>query len=122
MAGKNALRLHQAKTFASAGLVTLETEPTPDNMTYCLQRAAWEISKATSGGNTRARLYISGHGYKHYLAEQDAPAADALYKDVDPVWLVPGESLALDIDEAQAGTVAKLDATGYWTLFSEGIV
>lgn len=122
MARKNALRLHLAKTFAAAGLVTLETDPTPDNMTYCLQRVAWEISQATSGGNTRARTYIKGHGYKHFLADQDAPVANTLYWDADPVWLVPGESLALDIDEAQASTLAKLDATGYWTAFEEGIV
>jgi len=122
MAKKNALRLHNSKTFASAGLVTLETDPTPDNMTYCLQRMAWEINKATSGGNTRARLYIKGHGYKHNLAEQDAPVADARYWDADPIWLVPGESLALDIDQAQAATVASLDCTGYWTDFVEGVV
>jgi hypothetical protein len=122
MARKNALRLHNVKTFASAGLVTLETDPTPGNMTYCIQRAAWEISKVTSGGNTRARTYIKGHGYKHNLAEQDAPIANTLYWDADSVWLVPGESLALDIDEAQADTVAKLDATGYWTPFEEGII
>jgi hypothetical protein len=122
MARKNALRLHNVKTFASAGLVTLETDPTPGNMTYCIQWYAWEISIATSGGNTRCRAYIKGHGYKHNLAEKVTPVANTLYWDADPVWLVPGESLALDIDEAQASTVAKLDATGYWTPFEEGIV
>lgn len=122
MAKKSALRIHLHKTFASAGLATLETDPTPDGMTYCIQRGAWEISKTTSGGNTRARLYIKGHGPKIYLSEQDAPVADTLYWDADPVWLVPGESLALDIDEAQADTVAKLDATGYWTEFAEGVI
>ncbi len=122
MAKKNALRLHKSKTFASAGLVTLETDPTPDNMTYCLQRMAWEISLATSGGNTRCRLYINGHGYKHNLSQQTTPTANVLYWDADPVWLVPGESLALDIDEAQADTVATLNCTGYWTPFEEGVI
>lgn len=122
MAKKSALRIHLSKTFASAGLATLETDPTPDGMTYCIQRVAWEISKATSGGNTRARLYIKGHGPKIYLSEQDAPVAATLYWDADPFWLVPGESLALDIDQAQADTVAKLDATGYWTEFAEGVI
>ena len=122
MAKKEALRLHLVKTFVSAGLATLETEPTPDNMSYCIQRYTWEISKTPTAGNTRARTYIKGHGPKIYLAEEDGPTLNKLYKDADPVWLVPGESLALDIDEALADTVAKLDATGYWTLFSEGIV
>ncbi len=122
MAKKSALRLHNKQTFASAGLATLETDPTPANMTYCLQRMVWEISKATSGGNTRARLYTKGHGPKIYLAEQDAPVADTLYWDADPVWLVPGESLALEIDQAQADTVAKLTCIGYWADFDEGVV
>jgi len=122
MAKKNALRLHNSKTFSSAGLVTLETDPTPDNMIYCIQRYAWEIDKATSGGNTRVRSYLNGHGYKHYLAEEDGPTANALYWDADSIWLVPGESLALDIDEAQADTVAILNCTGYWTEVAEGVV
>ena len=122
MAKKYALRLHNQDTIASAGLATLETDPTPAGMTYCLQRIAWEISKVTSGGNTRARLYIKGHGPKIYLAEQDAPVANKLYWDADPVWLVPGESLALEIDEAQADTVAIMTCTGYWAGFEEGVI
>ena len=122
MARKNALRLRYRKLFASAGLVTLQSEPVPDDQIWCIQRAAWEIDKATSGGNTRCRRYIDGHGYKHYLSEEDAPTANALYWDADPVWLTPGEMMSLDIDEAQADTVALMSLTGYFTPIGEGVV
>ena len=122
MAIKNALRLRPRKLFASAGLQTLYSDYVERGQIYCFQQVAWEIDKATSGGNTRCRLYIEGHGYKHYLAGQDAPSADTLYWYKEPAWLIPGERLALDIDQGQASTTAEMDITGYWTEFKEGIV
>ena len=122
MAIKNALRLRARKVFASAGLQTLLSEYVDYHKIYCIQQVAWEINLATSGGNTRCRLYIQGHGYKHFLAEQDAPAADTLYWYKEPVWLIPRERLALDIDQGQASTTAEMNITGYWTEFKEGIV
>jgi len=122
MAIKNALRLRAKKVFAAAGLQTLLSEYVESGKIYCVQQVAWEINLATSGGNTRCRLYIEGHGYKHYLAEQDAPTADKLYWYKEPVWLVPRERLALDIDQAQASTTAEMNMTGYWTELKGGIV
>lgn len=122
MATKNALRLRATKVFSSAGLQTLYTEPVEHDKIYCLQQIAWEIDKATSGGNTRCRLYISGHGYKHDLEEQDTPVADTLYTYDTPVWLIPGERLALEIDQAQASTTAQMEMLGYWTEQKEGMV
>lgn len=121
MAIKNALRLRAKKTFSGAALKTLYSDRVEPDKLYCIQQTAWEISKATSGGNTRVRLYIAGHGYKHNLEEQDAPAADTLYTYNDPIWLIPGERLAIDIDQAQNATVAEMCLTGYWTEFKEGI-
>lgn len=118
---KNALRLRARKLFASAGLQTLYSDYVEQGKIYCVQQVAWEIDKATFGGNTRARLYIDGHGYEHNIEEQDAPAADTLYTFQEPLWLIPGERLAIDIDQAQADTTAEMCLTGYWTELKEGI-
>jgi len=80
---------------------------------WCIDHTAWEIDKATSGGSTRCRLYIDGHGYKHSIAEQDAPAADTLYTWSKNEYLYPGERLALDIDQGQAATTVNMCMTGY---------
>lgn len=122
MARKDALRLRAKELFSSAGLRTLYSERVEPGKMWCVDHTAWEIDKATSGGNTRCRLYIDGHGYKHNIEEQDAPAADTLYTYADPIWLIPGERLALDIDQAQASTTAEMVMTGYWIELKEGIV
>ncbi len=119
---KQALRERVKDTFASAELQTLYSERVNHDKIHCIQHVAWEIDKATSGGNTRVRLYIAGHGYKHDLAEQDAPAADKLYWYKDPIWLIPGERLAIDIDQGQADTTAQMELLGYWTELEGGIV
>lgn len=119
MARKDALRLRAKEVFSSAALQTLKTEPVEPGKIYYLEQIAWEIDKATAGGNTRCRLYIDGHGYKHNLVEQDGPSADALYTYTEKPYLYPGERLALDIDQAQADTTAELCATGYWEAIKE---
>lgn len=110
---KNALRLRYPKTFSSAALQTLESVRVESGWCWVVEHVAWEINKATSGGNTRCRLYIKGHGYKHDIVEQDAPVADTLYTWSKNEHLFPGESLALDIDQAQASTLAQMEISGY---------
>ena len=121
MAKKYALRDRVVELFSSAAKVQLTTEPVEQGKIYCYQQVAWEIDKALSGGNTRARLYIEGHGYNHNLEEQDAPTADTLWTYSDDVWLTPGERLVLELDQAQASTTAEMHITGYYTDFVEGI-
>lgn len=121
MAIKNALRIRARQLFAAAALQTLYSDYVEQGKIYCIQQVAWEIDLATSGGNTRVRLYIDGHGYRHNIEEQDTPTADELYTYNDPIWLIPGERLAIDIDQAQANTTAEMCLTGYWTELKEGI-
>lgn len=120
MARKDALRLNLTDKFASAGLATLLSKPVEVGQIWCLEQIAWEIDTALSGGNTRGRLYIGGHGYKHDLAEQDAPVINRLYTYSRKPYLHYGERLALDLDQAQADTIAKLKATGYIEFTKEG--
>ena len=122
MALKRALRIPVKVTTGSAGLVDVKAPPVESDQVHCYQQVAWEISKATSGGKTRARLYIEGRGWKHYLAEQDAPAADTLYTYTKQPYLTARERLCLEIDQAQASTVVKMWLTGYNVESKEEIV
>lgn len=119
MARKDAIRLRVKQTFSAAALQTLYSKRVEPGMIYCLEQIAWEIDKATVGGNTRCRLFIDGHGYRHFIDEQLNPAADWLYTHFEKPYLYPGERLALDIDRAQASTTAELHATGYWEAIKE---
>ena len=121
MAKKAPLRDRAKETIADAGLHELKLERVEAGHLDCYQRISWEISLATSGGNTRCRLVIKGQGYDIPLAESDAPVADTLYWYKEPTWLYPGERIALIIDQAQAATVAEMNAIGYWVPESEGI-
>ncbi|KKN37953.1 hypothetical protein LCGC14_0758400 [marine sediment metagenome] len=113
MRGKSGLRLRPSKGFGLAGLQTLRSTIVPPGIRWCLESIAWEISKATSGGNTRCRLYIDRGNEKQFLDEQLNPVDNWLYTRNENDWLYPGERLALEIDEGQAATKATLNATGY---------
>jgi len=120
MARKDAIRLRLKKLFTGGQLETLYSDRVKQGVIWCLEQITWEIDVATSGGNTRCRLYIEGHGYKHYLAEQVNPVADRLYWYTKKPYLYPGERLALDIDYAGSSTTAEMIATGYWEKIKAG--
>lgn len=121
-AKKNPLRVRGIGTFLAAGLATLPAEQVPPDTIWCVQRLTFEGSMVTALGNLRARVYIAGHGYNLYLAEQLAPAANVLYWMTDDFWLIPGERVCLEWDQAQAGTVLQMHLIGYWHDLKEGIV
>ena len=122
MAKKYALRLREKKAFASAGLATVYSSIVPPDQLWCIQLLSVEGNLTTSGGNTRCRVHINGHGYKHYIAEQDAPALSTLYWRAESFWMIPGERIAAEWDEAQAATTVELLAMGYWVKQEEGVV
>lgn len=122
MGMKYPLRERVSQVTGSAALVDVFAEPVEPDKIYCIQQLAWTVDKAMSGGNTRVRLYIAGHGYKHYIEEQDAPTADVLYTYAEPLWLLPGKKLALELDQAQATTAVEIFINGYWTDRTEGIL
>lgn len=113
MAQRRALRLHYTDTKSGAGLQSLKSDIVPSGELWCIQRHSYEGSAATSGGNTRARVHIEGHGYKHYLSDKDGPTLALLYWDPDPVWLSEGECLVLEWDHAVDGNKLDLYIGGY---------
>ncbi|MBA7681418.1 hypothetical protein ES703_89756 [subsurface metagenome] len=122
MAIKNALRERAKKLFATAGLQTLYSERVEYDKIHRIEQVAWEIDLTTKQGKDRVRLYIAGHGYKHDLEEQGSPTATRLYTYNEPFSLIPGERLAIEIDQGQEDTTAQMEMLGYWTEQKEGIV
>ena len=113
MAQKQSLRLHYTDTKSGAGLQTLRSDPVPAGELWCIQRHSYEGSAATSSGNTRARVHIEGHGYKHYISDKNEPTAALLYWDDAAVWLTEGERLVLEWDQAADGNKLDLYLDGY---------
>lgn len=121
MAKKEPFRHLNVETVSSAGEAEIALEKVERGFIYCYQRISWEISSATSGGNTRCRLLIKGVGYDLPLAEQDVPVANVLYWFEIPTWLREQEYIALEIDQAQASCVAKVHGIGYYVKSEEGV-
>jgi len=121
MARKSALRERVTDLIASAGLGTVRSQPVEHDKLYCWQQIVWQTDKVLADGNGRARLYIEGSGYKHFLCEWAPVAASRLYPYNEDVWLTPGERIALDLDHNQATTKVEINMTGYWTDQAEGM-
>ena len=110
--GINGLRQIKDQIIASAGLFQHLSEAVPPGQAWRVTMIAWEISSATSGGNTRCRLYVDRQGTRHYLDEQLVPAANWLYTHDAVHRLYPGERVGLELDQAQASCRAQLWVTG----------
>jgi hypothetical protein len=121
MAIKRAIRWIVEATISSAGLGTLYTERVREKELVCVQRLSCEINKAVSGGNTRIRIYIDRDGVRFPIYEDVTAAADTLFSIMDAFWLIPGERIALEVDQAQASTIARLWAIGYFQDVADGI-
>lgn len=80
---------------------------------YCFQRVTFEDKTSAF---TSLRVYVEGHGYEHYLAEQKSPAAATLYWLKDPIYLIPGERLVAKFTGTTTGDVLEMCITGYWEL------
>lgn len=115
------LRLRYKKKFTSAGLASLYSDTVEPGQSWCIQLLSVEGDVITSGGNTRCRVYIDGHGYKHYVAEQDSPSADTLYWRAEPFWMMRGETLVAEWDQAQVNTTLEMQLMGYWKEEKEGL-
>ena len=117
---RGGLRERTKELFASSGLATIRSRQVPQDEIWVVEHLTLEGDKTTSGGNTRARVYIDTHGDKLYLTEQDAPAADTLYELHDPFRLYQGERIAAEWDQAQAATTLILVVVGQRLFAPEG--
>ena len=118
MPHKNQLRITSHEVISSAGVQRFYTPYVRDGQVWEVRRFTWETDKATSGGNTRARIYIDRGGILFPIAEQDAPAADTLYSIVDPFFLIEGERLVVELDQGQAATTVESHIIGFEEQFA----
>ena len=113
MPHKKQLRITSHTTVSAAGIQEFYGPYVRYGQVWGVQRFTWETDKATSGGNTRARVYIDRMGVRFPIAEQDAPAADTLYSIVDPFYLVEGERIMIELDQGQATTTVESHLVGF---------
>lgn len=79
---------------------------------YHIERFAAEDETSDPDGDLR--VYVRGHGYEHWLNEQDTVALDTLYWDVDGTFLVMGESLVARFTGVDAADFLRLYVEGWW--------
>lgn len=76
--------------------------------------ARFGVEDETTAPSTDVRCYVKGHGYEHWLNEENSPAAGVLYWDVDGTFLVMGESLVARFTGADPADVLELYVEGWW--------
>jgi len=99
---------------AAAGGTYDEVEfgPILEDRLYALRRVAAEDETTTLTG--ALRLYVKGHGYEHWLAEQKSPQLGTLYWLPKVTYLRMGESLVARFTGATASDVLQLYLEGVW--------
>jgi len=121
MAPKRAFREARKKLFADAGLVTLAFNDVPAGTVRCVQHVSVKTDLALSGGNDQIMVVVAGHGEDDPITDQITPVANDTYWYDQPFWLVPGERLEVELDEAQAATTVTAIIRGYDLPVSEGV-
>lgn len=90
----------------------VEYGPIRENRRYHVTRLG--VEDETSAPSTDIRVYVKGHGYDHWILEQNSPAAGVLYWDTDGTFLTMGESLVARFTGATAADVLQLYIEGWW--------
>ncbi len=103
------LKIRRRLVSAGTEPTIITTDPVPRGELWRVNRYAWSPE---TDQLDRARSYIRGHGYDHYIREWVAPANPFLYVDDVPVLLGESESLALTLDATDSGDVISLYVTG----------
>lgn len=91
----------------------LEFAPTPDAEIYHIMRFAVEDETSSPSGDIR--VYVKGHGYEHWIMDQESPSAGVLYWERWPTFLFSGESLVARFNGATASDRLVMYLEGwYW--------
>lgn len=64
-------------------------------------------------GPDSIRIYVGGHGYEHWVAEEPSCSGDTLYWVEWPTYLVPGERLVARFYTATVDNVLELLVEGW---------
>jgi len=112
---KYPLRIRVAKESTGATDEYLQTEKVEPERIWCIQTLAFENETSVTA---EVRVYIEGHGYPHYILQQENPPAADLYWFTDDFLLVEGERLVCRFTGTTSGDLLRMYLTGYW-MFSE---
>ena len=109
---RNYFRLRRTLSAVGGTFDDVEFGPILEGRFYHITRLA--VEDETSAPSTDIRCYVGGHGYQHWLNEQNSPAAGVLYWDTDGTFLTMLESLVARFTGATASDVLKLYVEGWW--------
>lgn len=98
------------ETSDGSATFTLKHDPVPWGERYCVQRVAVQDEDSDF---TELRIVVVRAAYDHVLEQQLSPVAATWYWMEDPVWLIPGEYLAVRMDGTTSGDKVKAHITGY---------
>ena len=77
---------------------------------------SWEVAylafRDATSAPTSIDVYLDGHGYKHYLVQQQPTTANYIYFLDRPFWVEEGETLVVEFLAGGASDVMEAWATG----------
>jgi len=95
---------------ATATSHDLETDPVDEGWEWRIEGLAFEDETSAA---TEVRVWIKGHGYKHYICEQVSLSATTLYWFNDDFSLFEGEQLVFSFLGVTAGDELRAYIRGY---------
>jgi hypothetical protein len=110
MAEKMPIRIREVASASGGTYDYVKSEIVPTGEIWCLQGIAYENE---TGARGTFRRYIEGHGYDHFLAEHQSPAAAELIYTDKVVYLTPGERLTIRQASCTAADKLCLYCHGY---------
>lgn len=102
---------HVLTAVASAGTNDLETDEVDEGLLYCYQRVV--VENETSD-YTDLRIFTTGGGFNHLVAEQDSPQSATGYWLSDPLYLREGQKLLCRLTGCTASDVLKVYLRGWF--------
>jgi len=114
---KLALRLRYTKTSGGATQEDLKSDRPEPGWQWCIQNAGFEDETSNF---TELRIFIQGHGYNHYIEEQDNPLAGHLFTLDREVFLHEGEELVARFTGTSSGDSLAMYLSGYKQKVQDG--
>lgn len=110
MAKKHALRLRYKALASDGTLDYVKSDKVKAGERWLIRSHSFENE---TGARGTIRGYIEGHGYNHWLWEQESPAAATLYWSEEDMILTEGERLCVRQASCTANDILQLLINGY---------
>jgi len=114
---KLALRLRYIQISAGAATEEVKSESPQPGWQWCIQNAGFEDETSNF---SELRILIEGHGYNHWIEEQDNPLAGHLFTLDRDVFLHEGERLVARFSGTTSGDMLAMYLSGYKQKVGDG--